>query len=392
MSTTAPVNRIGLRKQGAGYLFSKAGGTTGSLPRDVAIKIARAYQRDRWLISPHRLDVRVDGIPLDRPIFLLGTQGASETIVGRCLRRNRAVVTVSGNSDRWTGADEMATIRNRMRRLPEPLWGSKHRFDITHPLIGTDQPYACDALLPLYRRTAADADRHNARSFRRLIREHLYVYAHDPRHARFLDKTHAYTVKMPLLAAILADASPVFVVVVRNPYETCRWAVERKPTLFREGVSRATRLALLAEHWANAYGTALADPETVPNVVLVRFEDFLSDPEAVVRSLCDVVAVDFQGSMVPGPNHRRPFATLPGDRKWYPLYRSNWLDGMTREERAIIAGRCGELAERFGYGPEGVTRAGEPVEILSTGWQGADRNVIANETPPAGPVVAGLRT
>lgn len=382
---------IGLRHRGVGYLFSTAGGTTGSPPRDAAIKIARAYQRDRWLLSPRRLDIRVDAIPLDRPIFLLGTQGASETIVGRCLRRNRAVVTVSGNSDHWTGADEMATIRNRMRRLPEALWGSKHRSDIVHPLISTDQPYACDALLPHYRRTAADADRRNASRFRRLIREHLSVYAHDPRHARFLDKTHAYTVKMPLLATILADASPVFVVVVRNPYETCRWAVERKPTLFREGVPPATRLALLAEHWANAYRTVLADAETVPNVVVVRFEDFLSDPEAVVRSLCDVVALDFDGSMVPGPDHPRPFATLPNDRKWYPLYRSNWLDGMTLEERAIIAERCGELAERFGYSPEGVTRVTDPVEILGTGWSGADREFIST-SPPTAPLVAGLRT
>jgi hypothetical protein len=275
------------RPPGLGYLLSEAGGTTGSLPRDVAIKLARAYERDRWRYSPRRLGSRVDRIPLDRPIFLLGTQGASETIIGRCLRRNRFVVSVSGNSDHWTGADEMGTIRNRMQALPSALWGSKHRSDLAHPLVGTDQLYACDALLPAYRRTADDAETGDAERFRRILREHLAVYARYPERARFLDKTHAYTVKIPLLAALLADANPFFVLVVRNPYETCRWAVERKPTLFQAGVARRQRLELLAEHWSNAYATALGDAEMVPNVATVRFEDFMADPQAVVRALCD---------------------------------------------------------------------------------------------------------
>jgi hypothetical protein len=244
------LRNLDLRHAGLAYLFSSAGGTTGSLPRDVAIKLARTYHRDRWRISPRRLGARVDRIPLDRPIFLIGTQGASETIIGRCLRRSRLVVSVSGNSSQWTGADEMGTIRNRMPALPRTLWGSKHRSDLAHPQIATDQPFACDALLPFYRRTAADATEQDADRYTRLLREHLAVYAHDPSSARFIDKTHAHTVRIPLLSALLRDARPIFVLVVRNPYETCRWAVERKPTLFRPDTPRARRLELLAEHWS----------------------------------------------------------------------------------------------------------------------------------------------
>jgi hypothetical protein len=360
------------RPPGLGYLLSEAGGTTGSLPRDVAIKLARAYERDRWRYSPRRLGSRVDRIPLDRPIFLLGTQGASETIIGRCLRRNRFVVSVSGNSDHWTGADEMGTIRNRMQALPSALWGSKHRSDLAHPLVGTDQLYACDALLPAYRRTADDAETGDAERFRRILREHLAVYARYPERARFLDKTHAYTVKIPLLAALLADANPFFVLVVRNPYETCRWAVERKPTLFQAGVARRQRLELLAEHWSNAYATALGDAEMVPNVATVRFEDFMADPQAVVRALCDFVELDFHSTMVPAPGQSRPFATLPGDRKWYPLYQSDWLDGMTAEEETIVAHRCDALARRFGYSSQGASTPSNPVEILGAAEPAGD--------------------
>lgn len=347
------------------YLLSTAGGTTGSLTKDLAIKTLRAYERDRWRISLRRLGKRVDRIPLDRPIFFVGTQGASETIIGRCLRRNRNVVSVSGNSRHWTGADELGTIRNRMERLPWGLWGSKHRSDLRHPLIGTDQPYACDALLPLYRRTASDATRADASQFARLLREHVSVYAHDAEHARFLDKTHAYTVKIPLLAALLDESPPFFVLVVRNPYETCRWAVARKPTLFQPHVPNTTRLEILSEHWANAYATALDDAASVPQVALVRYEDFLEDPELVVRALCDFVDLEFDRDLLPLPGQKRPFATLPGDRKWYPLYRSDWLDGMSSEEEAIIAQRCEPLATRFGYSAEGASPMSAPIEIIA---------------------------
>ena len=57
-------------------------------------------------------------------------QGAGETIVGRCLRRNDAVVSMSGNSSSWTGIDELGVVRNRMARLPMTLWGCKFRDDL----------------------------------------------------------------------------------------------------------------------------------------------------------------------------------------------------------------------------------------------------------------------
>jgi Sulfotransferase family len=347
------------------YLLSTAGGTSGSRPKDIAIKAVRAYERDRWRFSPKRLGLRVDRIALVGPIFFIGTQGASETVIGRCLRRNRDVVSVSGNSRQWTGADEMGTIGNRMEKLPRNLWGSKHRADLPHPLIATDQPYACNALLPFYRRTASDATPADARRFARLLREHVSVYAHDPKRARFLDKTHAYTVKIPLLAELLAESPPFFVLVVRNPYAACRWAVARKRELFHPHVSNLERLEVLSEHWANAYATALEDAARVPNVVVVRFEDFLDATESVIRSLCDFVGLEFERAMLPLPGQKRPFATLPGDRKWYPLYQSDWLSEMTDEEEAIITRHCDRLARRFGYDPQGAAGMSAPIEILS---------------------------
>ena len=350
---------------GIRYLLSGDGGSSGSRVRDLAIKGVRVYERDRWRRSLRRRLAAVDRIPLDRPIFFLGVQGAGETVVGRCLRRHRSVVSMSGNSRHWTGIDELGVVRNRMARLPRSLWGCKHRSDIEHPLFGTehDSVYACDSLLPLYRKAAEDGDEDEARRFRRLLREHVAVYAHDPRNARFFDKTHTFTVKTPLLAAYLDGCDPFFVLVVRNPYSWCHRAIRRKPPSFRVELSADEQLRLVAEHWSNSYRIALDDAAQVGNVTVVRFEDFVADPRATVRRLCELLGLEFDGAMVPEPRQKLPFATLPGDRKWFPLFADTWLAQVSEREASIVESRCGPLAEQLGYRRDG-TRA-EPARSVA---------------------------
>jgi hypothetical protein len=339
------------RFAGLSYLLSGAGGTSGSRTRDVAIKAIRLYRRDRWRYSPARRRRAVDRIPLDRPIFFLGVQGGGETIVGRCLRRNRSVVSMSGNSAYWTGIDELGVVRNRMARLPRSLWSCKFRTDIEHPLFGPthNSVYACDELLPFYRHTAEDADEADGARFRRVLREHLAVYARDLRRARFFDKTHTNTLKLPLLAEYLRGCDPCFVLVVRNPYSWCYRAVRRKRPAHRVALAPEEELRLAAEHWSNSYRIALEDAATIPNVSVVRFEDFVADPETAVRSLCASVGLDFEPAMVPRPSDRFPFATLPDDRKWYPLFPDPWLAQVTEPEAEIVASVCGPLARELGY-------------------------------------------
>jgi Sulfotransferase family len=339
------------RLAGLSYLLSGAGGTSGSRPRDVAIKAIRLYRRDRWRYSLRRRLPAVDRVPLDRPIFFLGVQGGGETIVGRCLRRNEAVVSMSGSSSYWTGIDELGVVRNRMARLPAALWGCKFRDDVQHPLFGPNHNsvYACDALLPSYRRTAEDAGEEDGRRYRRLLREHLFVYAHDPSRTRFFDKTHTNTLKVPLLAAYLEGCDPFFVLVVRNPYSWCHRAVRRKRPAHRVALAPEQELRLAAEHWTNSYRIALADARQVPNLTVVRFEDFVADPEAVVRGLCAFLGLEFDSAMVPQPGQRLPFATLPDDRKWYPLFPDPWLDKVSEREVEVIASVCEPLARELGY-------------------------------------------
>jgi len=326
----------------------------------VAIKAARLYHRDRWRVSPRRRLRWVDRVPLDRPIFFLGVQGAGETLIGRCLRRNRVVVSMSGNADHWTGIDELGIVRNRMARLPDSLLGCRHRRDLDHPVFGSEHnsAYASDALLPLYRSRPADVDEAAGRRFRRLLREHIAVYAHGPWRARFFDKTHTFTLKLPLLTAYLEGCNPYFVLVGRNPYSWCYRAVRRKPPSYRVVLSSAERLRHAAEHWANSYRIALEDAARLrAPLAVVRLEDFVADAETTVRRLCDALELEFEPGMVPQPGQRLPFATLPGDRKWYPLVEDEWLGRVTDEGAAIVESVCEPLAEQLGYRRGGSTVA-----------------------------------
>jgi hypothetical protein len=245
-------------------------------------------RRDRWRLSLRKRLPGVDRIPLDGPIFVLGMQGGGTTLVARCLLRHPSVVSMSGGSDYWVATDELGFVRNRMSALPRTLWSSTHRDDLDHPLVGTEHAsvYASDLLLPQYRNTADDATPDDSARFERILKEHLAVYADDPRTARFLDKTHTYTVKIPYLDRLLEDHEPYFVLVVRNPYTMCFRAVRRKPPAWRREVPYEEQLRLAAQHWRNSTQLALEDGPKTERFIAVRFEDFVKEPAAVVRAIC----------------------------------------------------------------------------------------------------------
>lgn len=338
-------------ESGIRYLLSGEGVRS---PHEIAVRALRLYRRDRWLVSPRRLGRSVENVPLEGPIFILGVQGGGTTLISRAFRRHPSVICVSGGREHWTGTDELGVVRNRMRRLPVSLWGSKFRTDVTHPIFGTNHAsiYACDELLPFYRREHRHATAAEARALKRLLREHLAVYGRGEL-VRFLDKTHTQTVRVGFLAHLLEGHRPHFVLVVRNPYSTCVRAVRRKPASFRLELPYEERLALVAESWSNSMRLALKDGASVESFACVRFEDFLTDPEATVRALAQDVGLDFRPTMSPRPQDTKPFATLRSDRKWWPLEPGDaLLAELTSTEVEIVGARCGELAEQFGYSPD----------------------------------------
>jgi hypothetical protein len=356
---------MGARLRGLAYLFSSDAGRLPS-PKTFLVRLERLRRRDRWRYSLQRKLRSVDAIPLDRPIFVLGLQGGGTTLVTRTLLRHPAVVSMSGNSSYWVATDELGFVRNRMAALPPSLWSSSHRTDLDHPLFGTEHHsmWASDALLPAYRRVAEDATSADAERFKRLLREHIAVYARDRRGVRFVDKTHTNTVKIPYLEALLAGCDPFLLLVLRNPYEICDRALRRKPPSWRNVPPYEDQLRLAAEHWENACRIALEDGRRTPRFAAVRFEDFLRSPEGIVHAICGRVELPYRPELVPRAGDRLPFATLPGDSKWYPV-RDPPAPSLAGEAAEIVAARCGPLAKLLGYTPRGEEAPADASLLLS---------------------------
>jgi hypothetical protein len=346
------------------YVFSAGADGRPSIAT-VLVRLERLRRRDRWRYSPRRRLRSVERIPLDRPIFVLGLQGGGTTLVTRCLLRHPSAVSMSGNSSYWVATDELGFVRNRMAALPQSLWGSSHRDDLAHPIFGTDHRslWACDELLPAYRRTANDATPADAAQFKRVLRGHVAVYARDRGGARFVDKTHANAVRIPYVDALLDGHQPFFVLVLRNPYAICPRALRRKPPSWRTPLPYDTQLALAAQHWENLTRLALEDGRRTGRFGAIRFEDFLRNPEAVVQAICELVGLPYKPELVPRSGDRLPFATLPTDTKWYPLREDSWE--VSEEEIAIVAERCGKLATRLGYAPVPELARSEPDLLLA---------------------------
>lgn len=290
---------------------------------------------------------------LDRPVFLLGTQNGGLTLLSRILHRHRDAISVSGDYRYWAGEDEAQDALADI--LPEDFgW---RRIDLPgFPSRNHGWVYASADFLPYYRRTAADARPAAAARYRRILRA-IIAQQGKGRAVRFIDKSQSLTVRIGAVQAALADCSPRFVLVSRDPFAVI-WSQAT-----RNGVVKALdrpmedRVRLCADHWANSFSAALEDAEADPGIALRhwRFEDILADPSGRVAEICEFAGMTWDPEILPGPDDRFPWGSRTdayNRRKWYPL-RTNVNDShraaLPDWATEIIAETCAPLIERFGY-------------------------------------------
>jgi len=311
------------------------------------------WKRNNWMLDPRSWFGKFDGVPIDRPIFLLGVQGGGLTLLSRMLRRHPQVVSVSGNHRYWSGADEMHTVLGPI--LPPELTGIRYKVPWPdHPVFKPPRSwtYACDELLPFYRKTAQDATPELKQAFERVLRMCIARHAFDKTNARFVDKSQVYTVRVSLIRELLKEYKPKFVLVVNNPYAACyRAALGKAQDMERlKGkLSFKKRLEICAQHWTNSIRCALEDRDK--DMLVVRFEDLLQEPEKTLRQICEHVELEFDKDMLPAPHHRIPFSSRFRNR-WYPLSLDralHYIKKATLEELKIINARCGLLAKELSY-------------------------------------------
>jgi len=338
-----------LREQGARHVLRRIGERA---------RLARQVQRYDWNLR--RCAIRLDRVPIDRPIFLLGVQGGGGTIVARTLYRHPRAVYASGNSAFWAGLDEIHNCHHTIRDLPEALiHRSAHFFNVDgrlelHPHYGYQRSwlYAIDEFLSTYARDAGDADEATAAALKRVIRKCVLAYAHDPGQARFVDMSQLYTIQVSFLAELLRDCAPRFILLARNPYVTCARAARKEYETYgtRVVLSPEQKLQCAIEHWSNSYRRALSDGRGLP-MLRVRYEDFIDDPRRVVRTICEFAELDFDPRQVPGPGQPMPLGSVSPE-KWYPLKReenARYADALSPDLIRGLNRKAGDVIRELGY-------------------------------------------
>lgn len=317
------------------------------------------HQLARYSFNLRRLLGGVSRAPIDRPVFVLGVQGGGLTILARCLYRHPQVVYASGNSDWWAGPDEIHNC-SHIRDLPEPLVHRSYHFhNVTrnvenHPRFGYQRSwlYAVDELLPTYRKIASDADASTTAGLRRVLRKLVTAYARDPASARIVDMSQLFSIQVPFVARMLEPFGPLFVIAARNPYAVCARAVAKEYVAAHgcRFTDPAAKIECAVQHWSNSFRLALDDTEFLPRLI-VRYEDFMADPQDVVRRIGTFADLPFDARQIPGPGQPFPLGSLE-DNKWHPLRSGENEPYLEHLDPALVRAlneRAGDLIERLGY-------------------------------------------
>jgi hypothetical protein len=270
------------------------------------------------------------------------------------LRRREGVVSVSGNHEYWSGADEMAVVLGRM--LPFELGGIKHDLP-QHPHFNSSTAwvYASDDLYDEYRLTAEDATEDLRETFLHVLRWLVYRHSDNPGNARFTDKSQVYTVRASFISELLRGESPRFILVTRDPYALVYRAPEKAAALKQlpSSFSRRDKMQIAAQHWRNSMEAILEDRRNLEHFTQVRFEDILRKPKDNLKKICKISGLEFSKNMLPSEGDVVPFGSRYRDR-WYPLrekVNEKYYENMKKKEVKFIKKECGNIADELGYSP-----------------------------------------
>lgn len=319
-------------------------------------KIWYLWKRNNWIVYPKRFFSKYADVVIDRPVFVVGNQGDGLTLVARMLRHHSNVISITGGSNYWSGADE---IQNVMKyRLPSclTLYGQclenlQADERMTPPFSWA---YGCDSLLPAFREHEDGYSDETAEKLKLVIRESLHRFGAGGKERRFVDKSQSYTIRMAFINALLREQNPFFVYISRNPYASCYRAAIGKAGDMRRYASTMRldeRFEICVQHWINSFKAIIEDKEKVQHFTMMKFEDFLEQPEASVKRLCDFTGLSFQPDMIPHEEHTIPFGNKFRER-WYPLntnVNQRYLDEIPAKYIEILNNRCQDYIELLKY-------------------------------------------
>jgi hypothetical protein len=155
---------------------------------------------------------------------------------------------------------------------------------------------------------------------------------------RWGDETPSYLKRERRLQRALSEAR--FIHVIRDGRDT----LAAKPGDIDVGAALAT-----GQRWEKKVRSARQQEHLMEHYAEVRYEDLIADPEATLRSVCELLELDFDPAMVDPPERAAIEAELGGVGAWHERLAPDQLGAF--EEAG------GEMLDELGY------REGAPAEV-----------------------------
>jgi LPS sulfotransferase NodH len=171
-------------------------------------------------------------------------------------------------ADGGAGPDQLAKVLTSHRR-----WGD----------LGIDAAELRERLRAIGRPTGGDA-----------VRVAFGLYAEGRKKPRWGDKTPAYLTNIAEIHRALPEAR--FIHLIRDGRDVAL-SIMRMPEADRP-MRRPDTIGLVARRWSRRIRRARDQAEGVPHYIEIRYEDLVRDPEAALRSACELIELPFTEEML----------------------------------------------------------------------------------------------
>lgn len=164
-----------------------------------------------------------------------------------------------------------------------------------------------------------------------VLREFYGALAERAGTPRWGDETPAYLKRMRRIQRALNEAH--FIHVIRDGRDTAA----AKPGELDPG-----KALTIGQRWDKKVTSARQQEHLIEHFMEVRYEELLTDTEAVLRRVCDFLELDFDPAMVDPPER----AEIEAELGTVGL----WRESLSSKDADAFAEVAGELLEELGYG------------------------------------------
>jgi len=268
---------------------------------------------------------------INNPIFLLGVSSGGLTIISRIIRKHPNIISASGDNNFFYFLDEINICYKKF--VPKKL-------DIMRKGKFYREFYGIKKFISS---TIINKNEflNYSKKYLKLLNAILQVYSKNPKKDRIIDKSQNNSLNIKFLDYVFRDKNPKYILIINNPY-----AVIAKSYL-KLGNKSQKNLSISIEHFKNIFTKCLRDLKLSKNkFLIVKFDDFLINPEKTMRLIFKFLNLSFNKSYMPSNNDK----FLVGDYKWYPIRKQThmkYLKHLSKNDFKIINKKCSKIIKTF---------------------------------------------